>query len=566
MTTATLLPQGRQRYFDNNGTPCAGGRLYTYAAGTTNPKAAYTNAAGTIAHPNPITLDAKGEAVIYWSGAYKVDVKAADGTQVSGYPVDNLSTDPAGLEAAIGALGGVGGGARVSTKQLGAGAVTRTVEDVLRDAIDAASYIAVPGAANPTDQAGVQAAINAAYARGGGIVRVRKPISNGWNFDTLALYDSVILADERYSDSGHVVFHAHGADAELRFHGESIPGGEGPSVTLVNTATVGDRTTSLVSRSGPGAGGVAQMYMHMGVWTGSQWFPEFDMVTRGDDGFRSTLRVGYGTVQVNAAYPGADRYTQNKILTVNKPAPLGGGPLLEVGTTVTAVHGEMRIAAANSPFRHCAADGTIEWSWLSQYPSAGQLALVDHNTGTNKISFTSGGDTALIGALRPVGDNSDNLGGGGNRWAQVFAGTGTINTSDEREKAFAPEPDAAVLRAIARVDFRQFKFNDAIARKSEAEARWHFGVGAQQLKAAFEAEGLDPFAYGVLCYDEWDEEWVDHPAVYRDSAVLGTDGQPVKVLETAARREKTRDAGNRYGVRYDELFALKFATLTSSQN
>jgi hypothetical protein len=41
-----------------------------------------------------VPLDAKGEAVIYWSGAYKVDLKQADGQQVTGYPVDNLKTGP----------------------------------------------------------------------------------------------------------------------------------------------------------------------------------------------------------------------------------------------------------------------------------------------------------------------------------------------------------------------------------------------------------------------------------------------------------------------------------------
>jgi hypothetical protein len=95
--TTTLLPEGRQRYFNNDGTPAAGGKLWTYAAGTSALKATYSDADGTVANANPITLDAKGEAVIYWTGAYKVDLRQADGLQVTGYPVDNLRTDPAGL-------------------------------------------------------------------------------------------------------------------------------------------------------------------------------------------------------------------------------------------------------------------------------------------------------------------------------------------------------------------------------------------------------------------------------------------------------------------------------------
>jgi hypothetical protein len=46
--------------FNDNGDPLAGGKIYTYAAGTTTPAATYTNASGSIAHSNPIVLDGAG--------------------------------------------------------------------------------------------------------------------------------------------------------------------------------------------------------------------------------------------------------------------------------------------------------------------------------------------------------------------------------------------------------------------------------------------------------------------------------------------------------------------------
>lgn len=48
------------QFFGNNGNPLTGGKLYTYAAGTTTPQATYTSAAGSVFHTNPIVLDAAG--------------------------------------------------------------------------------------------------------------------------------------------------------------------------------------------------------------------------------------------------------------------------------------------------------------------------------------------------------------------------------------------------------------------------------------------------------------------------------------------------------------------------
>jgi len=48
------------QFFDNNGNPLTGGKLYSYVAGTTTPQATYTSSSGVTAHSNPIILDAGG--------------------------------------------------------------------------------------------------------------------------------------------------------------------------------------------------------------------------------------------------------------------------------------------------------------------------------------------------------------------------------------------------------------------------------------------------------------------------------------------------------------------------
>lgn len=74
---ATLLPEGKQSFTNSAGAPLVGGKVYTYDAGTTNPRATYQDAAGTTPNTNPILLDARGEATIFWNGSYKVILKDA---------------------------------------------------------------------------------------------------------------------------------------------------------------------------------------------------------------------------------------------------------------------------------------------------------------------------------------------------------------------------------------------------------------------------------------------------------------------------------------------------------
>jgi hypothetical protein len=56
----SALAGAAQQFFDDNGVPLSGGKLYSYAAGTTTPLATYTDDSGSTPHSNPIILDAAG--------------------------------------------------------------------------------------------------------------------------------------------------------------------------------------------------------------------------------------------------------------------------------------------------------------------------------------------------------------------------------------------------------------------------------------------------------------------------------------------------------------------------
>lgn len=74
-----LSPNARQQFFDANGNPLVGGKLYTYQSGTTTPQATYTDYTGAYAHTNPVILDSRGEAEVYWlNSLYTVVLKDAD--------------------------------------------------------------------------------------------------------------------------------------------------------------------------------------------------------------------------------------------------------------------------------------------------------------------------------------------------------------------------------------------------------------------------------------------------------------------------------------------------------
>jgi len=206
------------------------------------------------------------------------------------------------------------------------------------------------------------------------------------------------------------------------------------------------------------------------------------------------------------------------------------------------------------------ADGTMELgkqntaaTWYADIHTSGNNESVNDYDARIQVSggtTTDGSATVTFFAtntdtqiLRPRADATYTLGAASRRWTTVHATTATINTSDEREKEQIGDIDEAVLRAWGNVNYQQFKFKDAVALKGSS-ARWHVGLVAQRVKEVFEAEGIDPFAYGILCYDEWEE-------------------QEEKTEEGVGVVQEFEAAGNRYGIRYEEALALECAYLRS---
>ena len=111
-----LSPSPIQQFFDSNGVELAGGKLFTYAAGTTTKINVYTDAGGAAAFPNPIILNARGEPATSGGGAstgiwltqgvgYKFVLSPATDTDPPTNPIwteDNIqSSAAAGLQYVV---------------------------------------------------------------------------------------------------------------------------------------------------------------------------------------------------------------------------------------------------------------------------------------------------------------------------------------------------------------------------------------------------------------------------------------------------------------------------------
>jgi hypothetical protein len=85
------------RAFDSNGNPLSFGKVYTYEAGTSTPKATYTTSSLMTQNTNPVILDAEGypeSGGIWLDGIYKIDLYDQNDVQQDGFPVDNFQNDP----------------------------------------------------------------------------------------------------------------------------------------------------------------------------------------------------------------------------------------------------------------------------------------------------------------------------------------------------------------------------------------------------------------------------------------------------------------------------------------
>lgn len=180
----------------------------------------------------------------------------------------------------------------------------------------------------------------------------------------------------------------------------------------------------------------------------------------------------------------------------------------------------------------------------------------------NRTSTADGTDVLKItsSAVTPGADNTISCGGAALRWSVVYAATGTINTSDKRAKANISDVDLPLLRAWSRVRGKTFQMADSVAEKGDA-ARRHVGYVAQDVEAAFAAEGLDARKYALWCEDAVSapvaiKRTVRQQRVANEAYVYDEAGEPIFDEIEIDDTEMRPTGETRLGLRYEQCAAL----------
>lgn len=111
--TASLLPNAKQQFIDINGNPLVGGFVYFYTINTLIFKDTWQDADQQVLNTNPITLDSRGQAIIYGTGSYRQILTDADGNQIWDRNIENFQESVFGPQdslasATVTDLGSVG--------------------------------------------------------------------------------------------------------------------------------------------------------------------------------------------------------------------------------------------------------------------------------------------------------------------------------------------------------------------------------------------------------------------------------------------------------------------------
>lgn len=194
----------------------------------------------------------------------------------------------------------------------------------------------------------------------------------------------------------------------------------------------------------------------------------------------------------------------------------------------------------------------------AESPRSGRVSYTSDVDGSYQISFWANSVKMFSGNIASDGQFSllrsgptGNMGTSSTPWGTAYFQVSPVIVSDREYKEQITELSILEKNAAKKCKslVRKFKLKESVVEKGDG-ARWHVGVIAQDVAEAFREQGLDPFEYGIVCYDEWPEQL----EVEEVAEVMSEDGASVLVPGVAYR--PYRAAGSKYQIRYDELMCF----------
>lgn len=145
--------------------------------------------------------------------------------------------------------------------------------------------------------------------------------------------------------------------------------------------------------------------------------------------------------------------------------------------------------------------------------SSNTISVTASGAHTN-CTTTIGGNLSVSGSAAPETDGAGSLGYSNNRWAVVYAQTGTISTSDREKKK-------DISYELAQYDALFDRLRPACYRlKDGTSGRIHTGLIAQDVERALTACGLDGSAFAAFVRSPREEGGADYGLRYEELTAL----------------------------------------------
>ena len=347
---AVVTPTPKAQFLKLDGTPMVGGKVYSYAAGTTTPQNTFTDSSGTTPNENPVILDSRGEANI-WLGAASYKFRLTDANDVEIWTVDNVAPPTTAVSPIL------TGNVTISTESISpALKVTQTGTGnalVVQDSVDPdvtpfvvtnAGFVGVlnPTPAHELDVAGTATAtvvltdtIN------------EKTSAAGVTIDGVLVKDSAIGGD---------YLRIAGKTAQATTTGTSISFNSIPTwarrITIIFGGVSTDSTSPILVKIGPSGGIVSTGYLSTGARLAAAGTTIGDSTAGFIINSTSAADLLAGTMTISLLDPAAYSYVSNHTVKDGATAIMcGGGDITLTGLmtqlTITTVSGTANFDAGS---------------------------------------------------------------------------------------------------------------------------------------------------------------------------------------------------------------------------